>query len=83
MFTAAMGELMQFPSSHYVCGAAGAAGGEGVTKGSLETSSHTSAMAGRCPSTPVTPGVQFQPRGLGKRGWKDGNSLDKSFSAGF
>lgn len=68
------GELMQFPSSCCVSGAARAAGGKGVIKGSLEISSHTSPMAGTHPSTPAMLGVRSQPGGFGKRGWRDRDS---------
>lgn len=62
------GELMQFPSSCYVNGAARAAGGKGVIKGSLEISSHASPTAGTCSSTPVMPGVRSQPREVREEG---------------
>lgn len=65
---------MQFPSSRYVSGAAPAAGGKGVIKGSLEISP----MVGTRPSTPAMPGVLSQPPGggggVGKRGRRDGDA---------
>lgn len=62
------GELMQFPSSRYMSGAARAAGGKEVIKGSLEISSHASPTAGTYPSTPAMLGVRSQPWGIREEG---------------
>ena len=68
------GELMQFPSSRYTSGAAQAAGGKGVSRGSLEISSQASPMARTRPSNMAMPGVPARPQGirgegLGRRGF--------------